>query len=216
MTRQITAREFHAAKGLEDWRSLYHLVSAHFPTGSLTDGIALVDEIGRLADEAEQRILSIDLRDAGVTVSLSRRDAGLARRISAAARDQGLSADPTAVQVINLTLDALVGADVLPFWRAVLGYSQIGDDYLYDPSRRGPGFGLQQMDVPGSHRNRMHVDVAVPHDQAEARVAAALAAGGRLVSDAYAPMWWVLADAEGNEVCVATWVGRDAGASGTV
>ncbi|MEV4826340.1 VOC family protein [Micromonospora sp. NPDC049274] len=216
MSRQITAREFHAAEGVEDWRSLYHLVSAHFPTRSLTDGIAFADAIGRLADQAEQRILTIDLRDAGVTVSLSRRDAGLARRISAAARERGLSADPTAVQVINVTLDALVGADVLPFWRAVLGYSPIGDDYLYDPSRRGPGFGLQQMDVRRSHRNRMHLDVAVPHDQAEARIAAALAAGGRLVSDAYAPMWWVLADAEGNEVCVATWVGRDAGASGTL
>jgi 4a-hydroxytetrahydrobiopterin dehydratase len=49
----------------------------------------------------------------------------------------------------------------------------------------------------------------VPHDQAEARVAAALAAGGHLVTDQYAPAWWVLADAEGNEACVATWMGRD-------
>jgi 4a-hydroxytetrahydrobiopterin dehydratase len=45
-------------------------------------------------------------------------------------------------------------------------------------------------------------------DQAEARIAAALAAGGNLLSDAHAPLWWVLADAEGNEACVATWVGR--------
>jgi 4a-hydroxytetrahydrobiopterin dehydratase len=29
------------------------------------------------------------------------------------------------------------------------------------------------------------------------------------VSDEHAPSWWVLADAEGNEACVATWVGRD-------
>ncbi|WP_425271150.1 VOC family protein [Micromonospora arborensis] len=58
-------------------------------------------------------------------------------------------------------------------------------------------------------RNRMHLDIAVPHDQAEARIAAALAAGGTLVSDAHAPRWWVLADAEGNEACVATCVGRE-------
>jgi 4a-hydroxytetrahydrobiopterin dehydratase len=45
--------------------------------------------------------------------------------------------------------------------------------------------------------------------QAESRVAAAIAAGGRLVTDRYAPAWWVLADSEGNEVCVATWMGRD-------
>jgi 4a-hydroxytetrahydrobiopterin dehydratase len=28
------------------------------------------------------------------------------------------------------------------------------------------------------------------------------------VSDAYAPEWWTLGDAEGNEADVATWLGR--------
>ncbi|WP_406065414.1 VOC family protein [Micromonospora sp. NBC_00860] len=209
MTAQIRAADFHAADGVEDWRCLYHLVSASFPTGSLAKGIALVDEIGRLADEAQQQHLSVDLRDTGVTVSLTRRDIALARRISAAAKELDIPADPTAVQLINITLDALAGADVLPFWQALLGYRQIGDDYLFDPSRRGPGFGLQPMDEARPQRNHMHLDIAVPHDQAEARIAAALAAGGHLVSDAHAPKWWVLADAEGNEACVATWVGRD-------
>ena len=65
------------------------------------------------------------------------------------------------------------------------------------------------MDARRTGRNRLHVDVSVPHDQAEARIAAALAAGGRLVTDQNAPTWWVLADAEGNEACVATWLGRD-------
>jgi 4a-hydroxytetrahydrobiopterin dehydratase len=208
MTGQTTAAQFHAAEGVEDWRSLYHVVSAHFATGSLARGVALVDEIGRLADEGEQQHLIIDLRVTGVTVSLSRRDIGLARRISATAGELDIPADPTAVQVVNVTLDALVGADVLPFWRAVLGYRQIGDDYLSDPFRRGPGLGLQQMHAPRPDRNRMHLDIGVPHDQAEARIAAALAAGGRLVSDAHAPMWWTLADAEGNEACIATWMGR--------
>jgi 4a-hydroxytetrahydrobiopterin dehydratase len=209
VTAQITAGQFHAADGVEDWRSLYHLVSAHFVAGSLARGIALVDEIGRLTDEAEQQCLTIDLRVTGVTVSLSRRDIPLARRISAAARTLDIPADPAAVQLINVTLDALAGADVLPFWQALLGYRPIGDDYLADPARRGPGFGLQPMDVARPQRNRLHLDIAVPHDQAEARIAAALAAGGHLVSEEHAPKWWVLADAEGNEACVATWVGRE-------
>ena len=68
---------------------------------------------------------------------------------------------------------------------------------------------LQEMDAPRPQRNRIHVDVWVPHDQAEARVAAAIAAGGHLVTDEHAPSWWVLADAEGNEACVATWTSRD-------
>jgi 4a-hydroxytetrahydrobiopterin dehydratase len=209
MTVQITAGQFHAADGVEDWRSLYHVVSAHFRTGSLDKGVAFVDEIGRLVGGVEQQYLNIDLRYAGVTVTLSLRDIVLARRISAAARELDVPADPAAVQLINVTLDALAGSDVLPFWRALLGYDQIGDDYLADPARRGPGFGLQQMNAARPHRNRMHLDVAVPHDHAEARIAAALAAGGHLVSDAHAPKWWVLADAEGNEACVATWVGRE-------
>ncbi|WP_346121713.1 VOC family protein [Micromonospora coerulea] len=67
---------------------------------------------------------------------------------------------------------------------------------------------------PGRHRTRMHIDVWVPYDQAEARVAAAVAAGGRLLTDEYAPAYWVLADAEGNEACVGTagWLGPEPGA----
>ena len=57
--------------------------------------------------------------------------------------------------------------------------------------------------VPRRQRNRIHVDVSLPRVEAEARVQAALAAGGTLVSDAHAPMWWTLADPEGNEVDIA-------------
>ena len=78
-----------------------------------------------------------------------------------------------------------------------------------DPRGRGPAVYFQQIDAPRMLRNRIHIDVYVPYDQAEARITAALAAGGRLVTDKFAPDWWVLADAEGNEACVATsgWIG---------
>ena len=61
------------------------------------------------------------------------------------------------------------------------------------------------MSAERSQRNRIHIDVYVPHDQAEARIAAALTAGGRIVSDANAPGWWTLADPEGNEADLAIW-----------
>lgn len=51
--------------------------------------------------------------------------------------------------------------------------------------------------------------MTVAHDVAERRIAAALASGGRLVLDANAPAFTVLADADGNEACVCTWQGRD-------
>jgi 4a-hydroxytetrahydrobiopterin dehydratase len=95
----------------------------------------------------------------------------------------------------------------MPFWRAVLGYRDrdSGGEDLIDPRGRGAPFWFQKMDAPRPQRNRIHIDVWVPHDQAKARVAAAITAGGRLVTDKYAPTWWTLADAEGNEADVCTW-----------
>jgi 4a-hydroxytetrahydrobiopterin dehydratase len=99
--------------------------------------------------------------------------------------------------------------EVMPFWAAVLGYDQTGDEDLDDPGSRWPSIWFQQMDLPREERNRIHIDVWVPHDQAETRVRAAIEAGGRLVSDDHAPAWWTLADPEGNEVDIATVSGRD-------
>ena len=65
------------------------------------------------------------------------------------------------------------------------------------------------MHYPRPQRNRVHLDVTVPHDETGLRVSAALAAGGRLVSDARARRFWVLSDAEGNECCICTWLDRD-------
>ncbi|MEV0268165.1 VOC family protein [Hamadaea sp. NPDC050747] len=216
MTDRITAGQFHDAEGVGDWRVLFGGACAYFATGSFATGVALVAEIGRLADEADHHP-DVDLRYPGVTVrlwthdvdGLSQRDVVLARRISAAARDLGIAADPDPLQGYNLTIDALVPANVLPFWAALLGYRIVGEEDLADPRDRGPSIRFQVMDTARTQRNRVHLDVWVPHDQAEARIAAALVAGGRLVSDEHAPAWWVLADMEGNEACVATWQRRD-------
>lgn len=191
-------------------------VGAHFRTESFATGVMFVDEIGKLADDANHHP-DVDLRYSGVTVrlmthevdGLSQRDVELARKISAVARTLGVSADPTALQDVQVSIDALNISKVRPFWRAVLGYREVGDEDLLDPHSRSPSFWFQEMDEPRVQRSRVHVDVFVPHDQAEARVAAALAAGGHLVSDEHAPAWWVLADVEGNEACVASWMGRD-------
>ena len=85
-----------------------------------------------------------------------------------------------------------MNARVLPFWRAVLGYEPRPDspeEDLVDPGGRGPAIWFETMEEPRPVRNGIHLAVWVPHDQAEARVAAALAAGGRVVYDAQAPAW---------------------------
>jgi 4a-hydroxytetrahydrobiopterin dehydratase len=219
MTERITPRQFHEAVGVEDWRVVGDGACAYFTTGSFAAGARLVQAISGLAG-VEDHHPDVDVRYGGVTVrvititpdyyGLSERDVELARQISAAARELGVRADPSAVQTVQVTIDALVGPEVMPFWRAVLGYRDRGDspEDLIDPYGRGPSFWFQRMDAPRPQRNRIHIDVWVPHDQAEARIAAAIAAGGHLVTDEHAPAWWTLADAEGNEADVATVGGR--------
>lgn len=63
-------------------------------------------------------------------------------------------------------------------------------------------------ELPGLGEHHPDVDVRHAHDRAEERIAAALAAGGRLVTDECAPAYWVLADPEGNEARVCTWLTR--------
>jgi 4a-hydroxytetrahydrobiopterin dehydratase len=212
MSETITPQRFHEV----DWRVVRSDACAHFRTGSFAAGVALVDAIGRLAEAANHHP-DVDLRSDGVTVrlrahrvgELTEREVALAQGISAAAHELGVSVDPTAVQIVQVAIDALVIPEVMPFWRAVLGYREDGDEDLIDPLFQGPPLWFQQMDSPRPQRNRIHIDVYVPHDQAEARVAAALAAGGHVVNDENAPDWWTLADAEGNEVDVAPWPDRN-------
>ena len=145
MTERITPQQFHEAAGVEDWRVLFEGACAVFRTGSFAVGVALVDAIGRLADAANHHP-DVDLRYTGVRVrlmthdvdGLSERDVTLARQISAAARGLDAPADPTAVQTVQVAIDALVGPEVMPFWRAVLGYREMGDEDLVDPRGRGP------------------------------------------------------------------------------
>lgn len=220
MTTPITPQQFHDAGGVEDWRVVGDGACTSFHTASVAAGARLVAAIGELPG-IEDHHPDVELRQGNVTVrlitithdhfGLTGRDVELARQISALARDQGIPADPSAVQTVLVTVDALAGAEVMPFWRAVLGYRDRDDspEDLVDPRGRAPSFWFQQMDTPRLQRNRIHIDVWVPHDQAEARIAAAIAAGGHLVTNEHAPAWWVLADAEGNEACVGTWMNRD-------
>jgi 4a-hydroxytetrahydrobiopterin dehydratase len=216
MTDAITAAEFHGSEDVEDWRVLGRGANAYFRTGSFVRGVELVDAISVIAEAANHHP-DIDLRYSGVTVrltshdieGLSQRDVALAKEISLAARELGIPADPTVNEEIQIAIDAMDIPTVRKFWRAVLGYKDLGDEDLVDRRSSGPSIWFQQMDVPRPQRNRIHVDINVPHDTIEARVAAAIAGGGRLVTDEYAPSWWVLADPEGNEACLASWLSRE-------
>jgi 4a-hydroxytetrahydrobiopterin dehydratase len=218
----ISPRQFHEAEGVGDWRVVGDGACTYFRTGSFAAGARLVKAISE-SPGVDDHHPNVDLRHDGVTVRLititadyygmSQRDVEMARQISAAARGLGLTGDPSAVQTLLVIPGAPVTAEVMPFWRAVLGYEPRGDtpdEDLVDPRSRGPSFWFEPMKElrPGG-LGAIHVAIWVPHEQAEARVAAALAAGGRMVRDKFAPSWWTLADAAGNEADIATTMGRD-------
>jgi 4a-hydroxytetrahydrobiopterin dehydratase len=177
--------------------------------------------------------LRLDLRADRVYLSVFTRaedwvtalDIELARAISRAVgelgltTDAGLAAEPgreaeRSVQVVEIGIDAMGIPAIRPFWKAILGYADVPgstdpEDAILDPAGQGLAIWFQQMDEPRTQRNRIHLDVSVPHDEAQRRMDAAIAAGGTLTYTDEAPAFWVLADPEGNEACITTWQARD-------
>jgi len=208
----------------------WRFVLCEFRTQVLTGSLPLAADVAaRAAAVADaQGHLRMDVREDRVILALQTAevawvtplDAELAREISAVAGEFRLTTQPGAgrtgrsVQVVEIAIDAMDIASIRPFWKAVLGYvDEPGrpgpQDPLVDPLGQGPAIWFQQMDAPRPQRNRLHFDVSVPHDEAHQRIQDTVAAGGKLVYDAEAPAFWVLADPEGNEACITTWQGRD-------
>jgi 4a-hydroxytetrahydrobiopterin dehydratase len=211
----LTPNEFEAQDGVEDWRITCDGVTATFRTASFASGARLVERIAAL-DGLEPWLPDVDLRHETVTVRMlrvaddwygpTRQSVDLARSISSIARQLGLTSHPAAVQGVHFVVEAVDILSAMAFWRAALGYEyrpDSPDEDLIDPRGRGPSVWFEPLDLAREERNTIHVACWVPYEQAEARVAAALAAGGSIVRE-FAPMWWTLADPEGNEVDIAT------------
>ena len=204
-------REFLAAAGLKDWVVLHGGATAVFRTGSLAEAALLAAAIGDVEGfEGSGALLTI--ADARLTVRLTRdlweleaRHIELARAVSTVARQQGAVADRAAVQEVQLAISAKPDAVDLGFWRAVLGYAPMSPDNAVDPLGHGTTVWMQELDAAKPLRHAMHIDVSVAREQVEVRLAAALAAGGRIVDDSSAPAAWILADSAGNKVCIAAW-----------
>jgi pterin-4a-carbinolamine dehydratase len=211
--KRVTARAFHAAEGVEDWRVLFTGAHAYYRVASFAEGARFVAAIAEVG-EAVGHFPDVDLRPEGVTVrtcsgeygALSERDVEVARGVSAAARTLHLDSDPSQVQTVAISVAQDVDSDVGPFWAAALGYRSLGaEEDVVDRHRRNPHVSFQPLHPPKPRRGRLHIDVSVPADQAEARVAAALAAGGRLADDSHVPDWWTLASPENHGVDIAAW-----------
>ena len=200
-----------ANQAVPGWRALASGLHITVATDDFAAALALVDRIGAIAEE-QQHHPNIDLRWGRVHVVTSSHDAGgitdrdlrLATAVNKVLSEMGLEPETTRVAEFEIAIDALDIPAVRPFWAAILGYDEGGGKNLVDPESIRPLVWFQQMDAPRPQRNRIHFDVWVAPDEAEARMARAIEAGGHLVSDTEAPSFWVLADPEGNEACICT------------
>jgi 4a-hydroxytetrahydrobiopterin dehydratase len=216
MAERVYARQFHAAPGAEAWRVLPEGGYAFFRTESFAESVRFVDAIAALVTEGDEP--QIDIRRDGVTIllrafkdtgfGLTTTDLELAQSISTLARERGLTADPTAIQSISTIPGATDRSTIMPFWQAVLGYEPRPDspeEDLVDPHDRLAPFWFEEMDeLRSDGKGTIHIVAWVPWDQAESRLAAALAAGGRLERHNTEEGFWTLADPAGNEVDIAT------------
>lgn len=173
---------------------------------------SFVAKIGEMAEDANHHP-EIDIRWNRVHLALNShdvdgitgRDVRLGNAIVPVIKIFDGVIDPAPFSETQITIDTADVEAIRPFWAAVYGYAPLDHDELVDPARSGPRIFFKPATVSPLERNRVHVDIFVPADQAEERIAAAIAAGGRVCDDAKAPSWWVLCDAEGNEACVCTW-----------
>jgi 4a-hydroxytetrahydrobiopterin dehydratase len=204
-------QEFLAAEGIDDWVVLHGGATAMYRVASVRDAARLADALAEVPGlEGSGALLTIS--DGWLNVRLSRdlwqlepHHVELARAISAVAREYGAIADRASVQEVQLAVAAKPDAIDVGFWRAVLGYAPMADDNAVDPLGHGSTVWMQELENGKPLRHAMHVDVSVAREHVQARLAAALAAGGRIVDVSEDPAHWTLSDRAGNRVCITAW-----------
>jgi 4a-hydroxytetrahydrobiopterin dehydratase len=203
-------RDFLSAEGVEDWVVLHGGPTAVFRLGSLAEAARLAEAVAAVPGLEERTVMSVARNHLSVRLTremwgTEARHVEVARAISRVAREHGATADRTAVQEIQLGVASKPDDIDLGFWRAVLGYAPLHEDNALDPLGHSSTVWMQDLNPEKSLRHAMHVDVSVAREVAEQRLAAALAAGGRIVDESEAPASWILSDRAGNNVCIAAW-----------
>jgi 4a-hydroxytetrahydrobiopterin dehydratase len=209
-------RAFLAADRVDDWVVLHGGATAAFRAGSMASAATLAAAIAAVPGVEDAGAI-VTLTGPRLTVRLTRDlwqlEAGhvdLARAVSAVAHSHGAASEPASIQEVQVAVSAKPDEIDLGFWRAVLGYAPMADDNGVDPLGHGSTVWMQELDAAKPLRHAMHVDVSVSREQGPRRLAAALAAGGRVV--AQDEQAWILSDRAGNRVCIAVW--PDGGTTG--
>ena len=207
-----------ADENLDDWRKLAQGLAARFRVDghrAAAEFLAAVADLDPEVDEHADLRVTTGVVDVALCTRqdgrwVTERDIVLARSISAMARERGARPAPAEVCQLELALDTAREDVVSPFWTALLTGSADNKVYdsVFDPTDRVPCMWFQGTDLAGPQPQRWHVDLWLAPEAAEGRIAAAVAAGGVVVDDSGAPAFTVLADTDGNRVCVCTSLGR--------
>jgi 4a-hydroxytetrahydrobiopterin dehydratase len=205
--------------GLADWRKLAQALHARFRIPDFAAGAAFVTAVAAAAEAVDHHP---DVRMTYGAVDLvlcthadgmwvTEKDIALARTISTLAREHSLQAAPSEVAQLELALDTWDEDRVGPFWSALLTGSPDNKvhDSVFDPTGRVPSLWFQGTEPHELPRQRWHFDLWLAPEAADERIAAAVAAGGTVVDDSTAPSFVILADPDGNKVCVCTYLDRD-------
>jgi 4a-hydroxytetrahydrobiopterin dehydratase len=185
-----------ALAALPDWRLQVHSLGTAYVAATAAEALALVAAIGAAAEDADHHP-DVDWRYRHVFVRttthaagdrVTARDTELAERISALAARAGARAEPALARTVEVGVDAADPEALAPVWAAALGY------------RPGPHGDV--VDTPAA--SRLHLDVHVADEVQGGVVEAVTESGGRVDDDAQAPSFVVVADRDGNRLCVCT------------
>lgn len=220
-----------AEADLTDWRKLAQGLHARYLVADFGTAARFVAAVGEAGDVlghhprvsigrgyvdlelvTDDAIYRNDEGTEHVVEWVTQQDVDLARRITGIAADHAIDADPASVSEIELGLDTAASATIAPVWAALLTGSAESQgrgspsDEVRDASGRVPNLWFGDATEGDAPRQRFHVEVYVALEEAERRVAAAIAAGGTVVDDSDAPGLTVIADQDGNRgvVCVDT------------
>jgi 4a-hydroxytetrahydrobiopterin dehydratase len=204
--------------GLVDWRKLAQALHARYSVPDYDAAAAFLTAIAQVAGvdghHPEVRLtrgaidISLCTHEDGLWVT--QKDIDLARRITDIAEKSGLEPRPFEVTQLEIALDTPQEDSCGPFWSILLTGSADNRIYdsIFDPTGRVPGLWFQGTDAHETPRQRWHFDLWLAPEAAEEKITAALGAGGSLVDDSEAPSFTILADPDGNRVCICTALGR--------
>lgn len=205
--------------GLADWRKLAQALHARYSIPDYIVAAAFVAAVAQVAEtyghhpdlKLSQSVIDVSLCTHEDGLRVTQKDIDMARRISGIARENGLEPEPTAVAQLEIALNTAHEDSVAPFWSVLLTGSPDNKIYnsIFDPTSRVPCLWFQNTEEHEIPRQRWHFDLWLAPEVADERIAAAVTTGGVIVDASAAPSFTVLADPDGNRVCICTSLERD-------